>query len=146
MNEIRAVVGMPQMNAIPAAGNPGDMVQTIVIAVGFGLFVVWKVAGRLSRDKVGYHEDRAREDVIKSLQEERDRAIAEMEKARDEARAAWVYRTGDAAKIAELTVTVKFLTDTVDKLRKEIHTMRDQMAVPEMKKTVEQAKAQQGGV
>lgn len=150
MNDTKAVIGMPLLSAVPSgASDTANVAYGIVIAIGLGLFAVYKGASRLSRDKVGFHEDRAREDVIKSLHDaiELERANtamerAEKEKAMEEAREAWNTRTADAAKIAELTVTVKFLNETVDKLRREIHDMRDRLAPAAMKAAADEAKQQ----
>lgn len=143
VTETRAVVGMPLLSAIPAGGSDSaNTAYGIVMAVGLGLFGVYMMARKFSRDKVGFHEDRAREDVIKSLQDALVAERLEKEKALKAAEEAWDTRTEDAAKIAELTTTVKFLNETVERLRKDIHKMADKLSVYEMRTTLEQAKTE----
>lgn len=136
MNDTRAVIGMPQINAIPtAAADSANTVYVVALGVVMTLITVWKFAGWVSKDKVGMHEDRAREDIIKTLQDSLAVERAEKEKALEEAREAWNTRTADAMKIAELTVTIKFLSETntqlvndVNKLRSDVHSLRNELA------------------
>ena len=128
MNETRAVLGMPQIAAIPSANDSASTVYTIVIAVGLGLFAIWKMVGKFSRYKVTMDEDGALRATIKTLQAERDKYMAAAEEA-------WGRRTDDAAEIAKLTATNQHLSQTitqlaedVKKLRDEVHRLRNELA------------------
>lgn len=128
MNETRAVIGMPQIAAIPSASDSASTVYSIVLAVGLGLFGIWKIAGKVSRDKVSMDEDGALRATIKTLQDERDKYMAAAEEA-------WSRRTEDAAEIAKLTATNQHLSQTVTqlaedvkKLRDEVHRLRNELA------------------
>ena len=71
----------------------------------------------ISRQNVEVNRDSAESNLIKTLQEERDKAMAD-------AREAWKTKAEDAKLIGELTSEVRALRETILELKQEVDAMK----------------------
>jgi hypothetical protein len=101
---------------IPPAVQGGGAVGIAVSLVG----AIFWLRRRLSSDNLGVKQDSANATLMKTLQEERDKAM----KAAEEA---WAMRTRDAVLIGELTGKVNHLLEVNETLRSDISSVRKEM-------------------
>lgn len=105
------------MNLIPPDG--GDSSMWPALGAG-GLAALIYLRKFLSRQNVEVKKDSAEANLIKTLQEERDKAMAAAEKA-------WETRTADAKLIGELTSEVKALRMVNEEMRNQLKDMKQEL-------------------
>lgn len=111
------------MNLIPPDGSESGL---ITLGAGGLAALIW-LRRFLSRQGVEVKKDTAEANLIKTLQEERDKAMHAAEKA-------WETRTNDAKLIGELSSEVRSLREMnermgkqLEKVEGELHALRQEL-------------------
>ena len=102
------------MSLLPPNLPEASPVWTLAAGAAAGLIYLRRF---LSRQSVDLKKDSAEAHLIKTLQEERDRAMAAAEKA-------WETRAEDAKLIGELSSEVKASRAIIDELKTQLRDMK----------------------
>lgn len=118
---------------------------TVVTGIGS---LLW-LRRYLSRDRVAKGKDDAEINMLRELQHERNALLDELTEARKREVEIWQARNEDARLIGELTAQVahqtqliETLTAQVSNMRRDMHTLRDAIAVSKAQEVVNYLKDQ----
>lgn len=99
-----------------------DPLSVALGAIGGALAIFVSFRRRLSRDNTEVAKDRAETNLVQTLREERDKAMAD-------AREAWDRRTKDAQAIAKLTTENEYLKRDMQRLEGEVQELKESIEI-----------------